>query len=65
MNGAPKFGNKVAWSQRIAQGRETLYNNAINGLRGMPPRGGNPALSDDEVKAAVDYMVRAAGGYPE
>jgi cytochrome c5 len=65
MNGAPKFANKVAWAPRIAQGREKLYENAIKGLRGMPARGGNPNLSDEEVKAAVDYMVKVAGGYKE
>ncbi|MCC6715951.1 MAG: cytochrome c5 family protein [Gammaproteobacteria bacterium] len=65
MNGAPKFANKVAWAPRIAQGREKLYANAIKGLRGMPARGGNPSLTDDEVKAAVDYMVKVAGGYKE
>ncbi|MCG3200295.1 MAG: hypothetical protein NFCOHLIN_00146 [Gammaproteobacteria bacterium] len=65
MNGAPKFANKVAWATRIAQGREKLYEHSIKGLRGMPPRGGNPNLTDDEVKAAVDYMVKAAGGYKE
>lgn len=65
MNGAPKFANKVAWAPRIAQGRETLYQHSINGLRGMPARGGNPNLTDDEVKAAVDYMVKVAGGYKE
>ncbi|MCC6715972.1 MAG: cytochrome c5 family protein [Gammaproteobacteria bacterium] len=65
MNGAPKFANKVAWTPRIAQGREKLYENAIKGLRGMPARGGNPSLTDDEVKAAVDYMVKVAGGYKE
>jgi len=65
MNGAPKFANKVAWAPRIAQGRETLYQHSINGFRGMPARGGNPNLSDDQVKAAVDYMVKVAGGYKE
>jgi len=65
INGAPRFGNKVAWAPRIAQGREKLYENAVKGLRGMPPRGGNPNLNDDEVKAAVDYMVKLAGGYKE
>ena len=65
MNGAPKFANKVAWAPRIAQGKDKLYENAIKGLRGMPPKGGSTNLSDDQVKAAVDYMVKAAGGYKE
>lgn len=63
MNAAPKYGNKALWAKRIAQGRETMYSNAINGLRGMPPRGGFAILSDEEVKAGVDYLVRAAGGW--
>lgn len=58
--GAPKFGDKAAWGPRIAQGKETVYGNAINGVRMMPPRGGNPGLKDDEVKAAVDYMISKA-----
>ena len=45
----------------MAQGKDTLYKRALEGYTGqagmMPPRGGNPTLSDDEVKAAVDYMV--------
>ena len=58
--GSPKFGDKAAWAPRIAQGMDTLYNAALHGLRAMPPKGGNPALSDAQVKAAVDYMVAAA-----
>lgn len=65
MNGAPKLQNKIAWAPRIAQGRDTMYQHAIKGLRGMPPRGGNLSLSDDEVKAAVDYMVKLAGGWKD
>ena len=64
MNGAPKFGDKFAWKPRIAQGRDKLYEHAMKGFRGMPPHGGNPTLSDDQIKAGVDYMVKAAGGYP-
>ncbi len=59
--GAPKFGDKAAWKDRIAKGKATLYQHALNGLQGksgfMPPKGGNAALKDDDVKAAVDYMV--------
>ncbi|HJV85074.1 MAG TPA: c-type cytochrome [Noviherbaspirillum sp.] len=58
--GAPKFGDKAAWQPRIAQGKDTLYNHALNGFKMMPPRGGNAALKDDEVKAAIDYMVSKA-----
>ena len=58
--GAPKFGDKAAWAPRIATGMQTLHNAAIHGLNAMPPKGGNMALSDAEVMAAVDYMVGAA-----
>lgn len=63
--GAPKLGDGKAWAPRIAQGKAVLYEHAINGHFGptgtmMPPRGGNDALSDEEVKAAVDYMVAAS-----
>jgi cytochrome c5 len=54
---APKLGDRAAWQPRLAQGMATLYQHAINGIRGMPPKGGNTALSDAEVKAAVDYMA--------
>lgn len=56
--GAPKLGDVAAWTDRIAAGTESLYNNSINGKGAMPAKGGNPALSDDEIKAAVDYMVQ-------
>ena len=59
--GAPRVGDKGAWAERIDKGAATLYANAINGVQGssgvMPAKGGNPALSDDEIKAVVDYMV--------
>jgi cytochrome c5 len=60
--GAPKFGDKAAWAPRIKQGQATLYEHAIKGYQGkagmMPPKGGS-AASDDEVKAAVDYIAAA------
>jgi len=59
--GAPKMGDSAAWADRIAQGMDTLYEHSINGFQGdsgmMPPKGGFTNLSDEEVKAAVDYMV--------
>ncbi|NKB36204.1 MAG: c-type cytochrome [Gammaproteobacteria bacterium] len=63
--GIPQLGDKSAWAERVAKGTDTLYANAINGYVGssgipMPAKGGNTALSDDEVKAAVDYMVSSA-----
>ncbi len=55
--GSPKLGDKAAWAPRIATGAEALYATSINGKGAMPAKGGNPALSDDEIKAAVDYMI--------
>ena len=58
---SPKTGDKAEWKARIAQGNSTLYKHAIKGFKGskgfMPAKGGNASLSDDAVKAAVDYMV--------
>ena len=55
--GAPILGNKDAWAARVGKGIDTLYLNAINGINAMPPKGGAVSLSDDQVKAVVDYMV--------
>lgn len=59
--GAPKLGDQADWAPRIAQGMDVLYQHSIEGFTGakgvMPPRGGAASLSDDDVKAAVDYMV--------
>ncbi len=59
--GAPIVGDVGAWTARIAQGNDVLYDHAINGFTGevgvMLAKGGRTDLSDDEVKAAVDYMV--------
>lgn len=59
--GAPKIGSSDQWSPRIAQGKDTLVHNAINGIRQMPARGGNAKLSDAEVAAAVVDMANASG----
>ena len=55
--GAPKMGDKAAWKPRIAAGKDSLYNNAINGKGAMPPKGGHASLSDDAIKAIIDHMV--------
>jgi len=55
--GAPVFKDKDAWAPVIAQGMDTVYANALNGKGAMPPKGGNMNLSEEELKAAVDYMV--------
>ncbi|NNF51710.1 MAG: cytochrome c5 family protein [Gammaproteobacteria bacterium] len=59
--GSPKTGDVAAWSSRIAKGAETLYANAINGYQGeagvMPAKGGRADLTDEAVRAAVDYMT--------
>lgn len=57
MMSSPKLGDADGWAPRIEKGIDTLYSNAINGLNMMPARGGNPSLSDDEVKSAVDHML--------
>ena len=55
--GAPKLGDKAAWAPRLKQGLDTLHQNALKGKGAMPPKGGNMALSDADVSAAVDYMA--------
>ncbi len=55
--GSPKLGDKAVWAPRIATGNDALYNSALNGKNVMPAKGGNSALSEAEVKAAVDFMV--------
>lgn len=60
--GAPLVSDRKAWAPRLARGKPALYQSALKGRVGpkgteMPPRGGNDALSDEQVKAAVDYMT--------
>ncbi|CAM3739987.1 c-type cytochrome [Castellaniella denitrificans] len=57
--GAPKFGDKASWEPFVKTGLDTMLKNAISGVGAMPPRGGSQA-SDDELKAAIQYMVDAA-----
>jgi len=55
--GAPATGDKAAWDELLANGKDSIYKNAIHGKGGMPPKGGAMALSDDQVKEIVDYML--------
>lgn len=55
--GAPKTGDKAGWTARVAKGAAALHKTAVDGVNMMPPRGGNPSLSDAEVTAAVDFML--------
>jgi len=58
--GAPKLGDKEAWAPHLAEGLDHLVEIAIAGEGAMPPRGGNPDLSDDDIRAAVTYMLDQA-----
>ena len=55
--GAPKTGDVAAWAPRIAQGDDVLFEHATKGFKGMPPRGGSSQLTDEDVTAAIDFMV--------
>ena len=59
--GAPGVGKNDEWAPRIKQGKETLYKHALEGFNSMPAKGGNAGLSNDEIKAAVNYMANQSG----
>lgn len=58
--GAPKTGDKAAWAPRLKAGKDALYASVIKGKGAMPPKGGNAALTDADIKAAVDYLAELA-----
>jgi cytochrome c5 len=60
--GAPRIGDKKAWSKRTAQGLSSLTEHAVHGIRAMPAHGGNPGLTEMEIKRAITYMVNQSGG---
>src|SRR5687767_12210298 len=60
--GAPKIGDRKAWSSRAKPGLSALSQSAIKGIRNMPPHGARLDLSDLELKRAVTYMVNQSGG---
>ena len=55
--GAPKLGDKEAWAPRIAKGNDALFSSVKNGLKAMPPKGTCMSCSEDELRAAMEYMV--------
>jgi cytochrome c5 len=60
--GAPKVGDNAAWAKPVKTPFAQLLKNSINGIRAMPPRGGNPDLSDLEMARAIVYMANRSGG---
>jgi len=61
MAGAPKTGDNAGWGARLAQGYDTVLKHAIEGIRAMPAKGGNPDLDDIEVARAVVFMTNKSG----
>lgn len=57
---APKLGDKAAWAPRLALGKSGLVASVKTGKGAMPPKAGNAALTDDEIGAAVDFMLSSA-----
>jgi cytochrome c5 len=56
---APRYGNKADWAPRAKLGRDALVASVIKGKGAMPPKGGDPKLSDSDVKNAVDHLLKA------
>jgi cytochrome c5 len=55
--GSPRLGDKAAWAPRIQTGTGAMLQSVIKGKGAMPPKAGNPSLSDAEIRAAIDFMV--------
>jgi cytochrome c5 len=63
LNGAPKVGDRKAWAPRAEQGLASLTQRALEGIRNMPPHGGNFKLTDIEIQRGISYMVNRSGGH--
>jgi cytochrome c5 len=59
--GAPKLGDKAAWEPRLAQGMDGLVSSVVKGKNAMPPKAGNPSLSEEDIRSAVKYMLEQVG----
>jgi cytochrome c5 len=62
-SGAPRIGDRKAWSKRAAKGLTSLTEDALKGIREMPPHGGSPDLTDFEIRRAITHMVNQSGGH--
>lgn len=62
LHGAPVFGDRQRWKKLIREELDELVPTALTGIRKMPAKGGNPALTDGEVARAVVHMANAGGG---
>ena len=60
--GAPRVGNKDEWGPRIAKGKDVLLQSALNGFKAMPVKGGDASLTEEELKATIDYMIAQTTG---
>ena len=58
---APKLGDKAAWEPRVSQGMPAMVANVLKGKGAMPPKGGNPALTEAEIQSAVKFMLEKTG----
>jgi cytochrome c5 len=54
---APKLGDKAAWAPRVATGKDALFTSVVKGKGAMPPKAGAADLKDEDIKAAIDYML--------
>ena len=57
---APKLGDTAAWAPRVATGKDALFGAVVKGKGAMPPKAGAADLKDDDIMAAIDYMLTAA-----
>ena len=62
VGGAPKIGDRAAWTPRVKQGLDVVVRSAIHGHGAMPPRGGMADLTDTEIRSAIVYMFNAGTG---
>jgi len=59
---APRVDNQAEWRPRLLFGRQVLLNSVLRGKGGMPPKGGNASISDEQAAAGLDYMLEAVAG---